>query len=191
MFKKMPIGRCTDLSRRLSMKFVQQITLVLTVLSGSVLAQSETKCDVAAFVADRHSGVNVRDGAGLNNKIVKTIPRDAGGTLVFIEGSKGEWLKISRAVSAKRVTVFSGVGWVHAPLLFVRTRGGGDDLVLYYRNPRTETEEIGSIRTGLDVVVMGCSGDWMKVLIPKRGTKGVTGWMPTGAWCGSPWEDCV
>lgn len=173
------------------MRFMQQLALLMMVLSASVLAQNETKCEIAAFVADPGSGVNVRKGANLRSSIVKTIPRDPGGTLVFIDGSKGEWLKISRAVNSKKANVFSGLGWVHAPLLFVKTRGDGDDLVLYYRNPRTETEEMGSIRTGLEVLVLGCSGDWIKVLIPQRGTEGIPAWMPNGAWCGSPWEDCI
>jgi hypothetical protein len=117
---------------------------------------------------------------------VKTIPRDPAGTLVFIEGSKGEWLKVSRAVNSKKTTVFSGVGWVHAPLLFVKTRGDGDDLVLYYRNPRTETEEMGSIRAGLEVLVQGCSGDGVKVLIPKRRTEGTPAWLPFGSFLQQP-----
>lgn len=157
---------------------------------GAAIAQKEESCDLAAYVADPHSGVNVRAAAGTDSRILKTIPRDPGGTLVFIDGSKGDWLKISRAVNSKKTHVFSGVGWVYAPLFFVKTRGDDDDLVMYYRNPRTETEELGSIRSDLDVLVQGCSGDWIKVLIPQRGTEGIPAWMPRGSFCGSPWEDC-
>jgi hypothetical protein len=162
----------------------------MMVFTISTVAQNEAKCDIAAFVADPASGVNVRARAGLSSKIIKTIPRDSGGTLVFIDGSKGDWMKISRAVNSKKTHVFSGVGWVHAPLFFVKTRGDGDDLVMYYRNPRTETEEMGRIRSGLEVLVQGCSGDWINVLIPQRGTEGFPAWLPHGSFCGSPWEDC-
>lgn len=166
------------------------ITLILVLCILAVSAQGKVSCELAAFVNDPSSGVNVRSGPGLNNRILKTIPRDQGGTLVLIAGASGDWLKISSAVNSNRVRVFSGTGWVHAPLLSVKTRGGGDETVPFYRNPRTETESIGSIRPELDVNVMGCSGDWIKVLIPQRGTEAIPAWLPFGSFCGSPWEDC-
>ncbi len=171
-------------------KYIGLFTLAILLSVGCVKAQSETECDIAAFVADPNSGVNVRSGDGIGNSVLKTIPRDPKGTLVFFKGSKGDWLKISRAVSSKRQTVFSGTGWVHAPLLAVKTRGTADELIMYYRNPRTETEELGSIRPGLEVLVQGCSEDWLRVLIPRRGTEGIKAWLPFGSFCGSPWEDC-
>ncbi len=164
--------------------------LVIFCVTAQAAAQRVELCDLAAYVADPLSGVNVRTGAGLSSKIVRTIPKDRAGTLIFVTGSKGDWLRISKAVNSKKTAVFEGSGWVYAPLLFVKTRGDGDDLVMYYRNPRTETEDMGSIRTGLEVLVQGCSGDWVKVLIPKRGTEGTPAWLPFGSFCGSPWEDC-
>lgn len=166
------------------------IGLTVSLTFGAGFPQSASKCDLAAFVPDPDSGVNVRSGAGTATSILQTIPRDPDGILVFFNRSKGHWLKISRAVDSKRRTVFSGTGWVYAPLLAVKTRGKEEDLVMYYRNPRTETEELGSIRPGLDVLVQGCSEDWIKVLIPKRGTEGLSAWLPHGSFCGSPWEHC-
>jgi uncharacterized protein YraI len=153
--------------------------------------QKETACEIAAFVADPSSGVNVRSGAGANNSVITTIPKDAGGTLIFIDGAKGDWLKISSAVNSKKTRVFSGTGWVHAPLFFVKTSSKNNALVNYYRTPNLRSEKLGSIRSELEVSLMGCSGDWVKVLIPMRGTEGIEGWLARGSWCGSPWEDCM
>lgn len=158
---------------------------------AAVKAQKEVSCEIAAFVANPASGVNVRSGSGLNHKILKTIPRDSGGTLIFIEGAKGDWLKISSAVNAKKTKVFSGVGWVHAPLLAIKTSSKNDDLIDYYETPDSRKEKLGNIRSGFDLNLLGCSGDWIKVSIPMRGTEGVEGWLPRGSWCGSPWEDCM
>ena len=83
------------------------------------------------------------------------------------------------------------VGGVYAPLLFVITRGNSSkDPVSYYRTPRRAAQEVGMIRGGLEVSVLGCSGVSIEVLIPRRGTEGVPAWMPRGSFCGSPWEDC-
>lgn len=166
------------------------LTVIFLTGPGLASAQALDRCDVAAFVTDPNSGVNVRADAGRKFGIVTTIPRDSRGTLVFISGSKDDWLMISRAVNSKKTTVFSGVGWVHAPLVSVKSSAAGDDLVLYYRRPRTETEAMGVVRSGLEVTVLGCSGDWIKILIPVRGTEGTPAWLPHGSYCGSPWEDC-
>lgn len=45
-------------------------------------------------------------GRGLNTKIVNTIPNEPLVTLVFTYGSKGEWLKLSRAVNSNETNAF-------------------------------------------------------------------------------------
>jgi hypothetical protein len=164
--------------------------------SGCVFGQRETACVSAAFVADPDRDVTIRSGAGPNHKTLETIPRDPDGTTVIIDGSKGDWLKISRAVNSRKTAVFDGTGWVHASLLSVKTRGKGNELVEYYGSAGTETEAVvvGNIRAGLEVILQGCSGVWVKVLVPAPGTEGKAGWLPHTSYCGSlwdDWEDCT
>jgi len=154
-------------------------------------AQSETDCDMAAFVANTDSGVRVRADADRNASVVGLLPANPGGTLVFITGARAGWLKVSSAIDATKTHVFSGTGWIHAPLLAVRTFSRDDSLVDYQAFPGRRSDVLGSLRAELDVNLLGCSGDWLKVAIPMRGDADMEGWLPRGAWCGSPWEDCM
>lgn len=85
--------------------------------------KNATTCQFAAFITDPTSGVFVRAGAGADNAVIKTIPEDSGGTLVFIEVARGDWLKISSAVNSTKTKVFSGKGWIYAPLVSVKLAG--------------------------------------------------------------------
>jgi hypothetical protein len=171
--------------------------IVLLVLSAGIFAQtpsekSVTACDVAAFVADTSSGVNIRQSSGTDKKILKTIPADSGGTLVFINGSRGKWLRITSAVNTKKEKIFEGTGWVYAPLLAVNLIGGEDDLVDFYEKPSTTPASDDSIRPAFNPFLMlGCSGDWIQLSVPVRGVEtGEPGWFPRGSYCGTPWGDC-
>jgi hypothetical protein len=158
---------------------------------STAAAQTEVACETAGFSADPMSRINVREGAGTGHRVIKTLPRDPGGTLVFINGARGDWVKISSAVNSKKTRIFSGTGWVHAPLLSTRTSSRNDDLIDYFLTPDRKSEKIGSIRSEFDLNLMGCSGSWVRVAVPLRGTDGVKAWLPRGSYCGSPWEDCM
>jgi uncharacterized protein YraI len=163
---------------------------------GCILGQKETNCAAAAFVADPSVSVDVRSGPGSDFKVLRKIPRDPAGTSVIIDGSKGVWIKISRAINSKKIAVFSGTGWVQASLLSVKTRGEGKELHAYYGSAGTETAAVvtGSLGAGLMVTLQGCSGVWVKALIPTPGTEKKIGWLPHTSYCGSlwdDWEDCM
>ena len=161
------------------------------------ISNGETKCELAAFVSDPASGVNIRSDAGTNFKVVKTIPADRAQTLVFIGGAKGDWLKITSAVNSKKTKVFSGTGWIHAPLLSVRLsgyEGFKSGKMKIYESPDRASPLLDYSSFGIDVPVETCQDDWFKVRLPVTGThlsgQKVFGWVTRGAFCGSPWEDC-
>lgn len=173
------------------MKVITLLLIALALLPHQALGQAETRCEIAAFVANPLSGVRVRSHADADSTVVGRLPPDPGGTLVFINGAKNGWMKVSSAINAAGTNVFNGAGWIHGPLLFVRANGPNDRLVRYHASPGDRDEFIGSIRAGLEVSLLGCTEDWVNVLIPVRGTDGTEGWLPRGAWCASPWEDCM
>lgn len=161
-------------------------------------AQTETACELAAFVSDPSSGVRVRAGAGTDERVLQTIPADKNGTLVFIAGSRGDWLKISSAVNSRRKKVFSGTGWIYAPLVSVRLagyEGFKSGKMKIYRTPDRAGETIDFTDFGITAEVYGCQGDWFKVRLPVTGTGTgdikLFGWVTAGSFCGSPWEDCM
>lgn len=164
---------------------------LLTLGVTSAAAQTEVSCETAGFSADPMSGINVREGAGTGHRVINTLSRDSGGTLVFINGAKGDWLKISSAVNSKKARIFVGIGWVYAPLLSTRTSSRNDELIEYFQAPDPKSEKLGSIRSEFELNLTGCSGSWVKVTVPLRGTDGVEAWLPRGSYCGSPWEDCM
>ncbi len=173
------------------MKVLLLIFSVFVLGAGFASGQKEIACATAALVADANTGVDVRSGAGANSKILKTIPPEAAGTTVIIDGSKGGWIKISRATNSRKIVVFSGIGWVRASQLLVKTRSESTDAVEFYGSAGTETEAVvaGTVRAGLDVILQGCSGVWLKVLLPEQGTDGRPGWLPHTSYCGSHWDD--
>jgi hypothetical protein len=173
------------------MKTFVLCSILLAACTTPALAQAETACEMAAFVANTDSGVRIRAEADLKAPIVGRLPANAGGTLVFIQGARNGWLKVTSAIDASKTRVFTGTGWIHAPLLAVRTFSRDDSLVDYHASPDRQSDALGSLRAELDVNLLGCSGDWVKVAVPMRGGADTEGWLPHGAWCGSPWEDCM
>jgi SH3-like domain-containing protein len=179
------------------MKRLYSVFLLAMLFSIPTPAQTETKCDLAAFVTDPASSVNVRSGPGKENRIVKTIQRDASRTMVHLSGVKGDWLKIEHAVNSKSEEVFSGAGWVFAPLLSI-TVGDADALkegrLKVYRSPSKSSETVPFSSFGIELPVRGCRADWVRVKLPATGTgvsgTSVFGWMPRGAYCGNPWVEC-
>lgn len=177
---------------------IKFLILLITALSAAAFGQNETDCELAAFVADPASGINIRADAGLEYGIVTKIPADENGTLVMIEGARGDWLKISSAINSKKTKVFSGTGWIYAPLVSVRLpgyEGFQQGKMKVYRSPNESSEKINYTSFGINAEVHGCQGDWFKVRLPVTGT-GVSGynlfgWVTSGGFCGSPWEDCM
>ncbi|HSK71316.1 MAG TPA: SH3 domain-containing protein [Pyrinomonadaceae bacterium] len=173
------------------MRFVLLILIFPLLSCISVFAQTETKCDVPAFVTDPSSGVNVRAGAGKDSKIVKTVPKDEGRTMFDVVGSKGDWLKVAYAVNSKNENVFSGTGWVHAPLLGVKEKLNKYKV---FESPTTKSKRIDIGLFEHILPLAGCKGEWVKVQLPVTGTDVSeikrTGWMPPGSHCGNPWMEC-
>ena len=159
---------------------------------------TEKKCDAAAFISNPRSGVNVRADAGTNFTILRTIPANRDNTMVFIEGSRGDWLKISSAINRRGTSLFKGTGWVYAPLLSVKLDGvqalTGNGLKIY-KAPRKNSDKISFTGSGVNARIQTCQGNWIKVQLPVTGT-GVSnlkafGWVTNGSFCGTPWGDCL
>lgn|SRR5690606_33623385 len=165
--------------------------LLLAAFAVPGLAQSATECDVAAFVANPYGTVEIHADADVSSPIVGKLPPSPGGTLVLLKGARKDWINVASAVDATRTRVFDGAGWIHAPQLAVRTIDPHDDLVPFHASPDRKSEILGSLRAELDVNLLACSDDWMKIVVPVRGGEDLEGWLPRGSWCGSPWEDCM
>lgn len=150
-------------------------------------------CDVADYLNDPDPrGTNVRSGPGNTFGVVGNLPsQNVEGVVVQISGSKGDWLRIVRAVEvggaeAER-TLFAGEGWVYGPLLGVDGVGwlaGGTPL---YREPAKR----GRVLTRIPAdgpgptVIRGCRGRWVYVEHRK-----VKGWAAPGTLCSNPLTNC-
>ena len=160
--------------------------------SSAIYAQKIDSCAVTAFVGDSAGSVTIRADAGTEYGIVGNIPRDESGTLVFIDGSRGDWLKIRSATNSDG-QVFDGTGWIYAPLLSVKLPNDVENLKVY-KSPGESSERINYTSFGISVEIHGCQDNWYKVRLPVTGT-GILdyklfGWLPPDAYCGSPWANC-
>ena len=167
------------------------LCFLLLALALAVNGQKENACDLAAFVSDPSSGVNVRSEPGTGAKILKTVPKDEDKTLFSIIGSKGDWVKVNYANDSKNKTVFKGVGWIHAPLLSVTEKRNKYKV---FKSPDLKSKRIDIGLLGHFLPIESCSGEWVKVSLPVTGTGvgdiKVFGWMPAGTYCGNPWIEC-
>jgi hypothetical protein len=163
------------------------------VLAPAAFAQAESKCDIIAFVTDPASGVNVRSGPGKDFSIVKTVPKDPGRTIFRVSASKGGWLKVTLAENSRAPAdkVFSGTGWVFAPVLSLTELR---DYYKVFEGPSRNSKRIDISLHDHILPLAGCKGGWVKVELPVTGTgvaeKKRTGWLPAGTWCGNPAYEC-
>lgn len=172
--------------------FRNLILAVIIFCSPAIYGQKAESCAVTAFVGDAASAVNIRANAGEEFGIAGKLPPDKSGTLVFVNGSKGDWLKISSAINSNG-RVFDGTGWIYAPLLSVKLPNEVENLKVY-KTPNESGERINYTSFGISVEIHGCQGNWYKARLPVTGT-GVSdlkifGWLPPDAYCGSPWANC-
>lgn len=157
---------------------------VFSAAPGGGGAQAVTPCDVRAYVNDPDPrGMNVRSGPGADFKVVGNLPnQQAEGVEVHITGSRGDWVRIDRAVEQGGETervFFRGEGWVYAPLLGVDGVGGleppGTPL---YRGPARSGRVLARLPVEGGAKVRGCRGRWTEVEY-----KGVRGWAPPDTLC--------
>lgn len=135
-------------------------------------------CDVFAYVTDKDpQGLNVRNGASINNKILGQIPINE---TVKIIATTGDWVQITDASDG-----FPGTGWVFVPKLGISTRGYGTNGVDLYASASPKSRKIGRIPSNVSVKLLGCRGDWARVEY-----QGVKGWLKKEDRCGAALTTC-
>lgn len=162
--------------------------------------QKTTVGNLTAFAVNPAGDINIRADAGKDFKVISNLPgNDSLGkpdaaensAIVAVSGAKGDWLKVTSVKDKNGEPFFIGEGWVFAPLLAVREKRDKYE-VFTLPNRKSKKIEIGLFDHILPL--HGCQGDWAKVRLPVTGT-GVgdivlTGWMPSGTFCGNPWAKC-
>lgn len=155
---------------------------------------NETRCEAAAFASNPRRGVNIRSGPGTSHRIVESIKSDPNNSLFMIDGASGDWLKVSDVIAQGGKNKFRGNGWVLARLLSVKLDGSdvasGGLRVFAHPGGR----RISYSGFGVNVPLVSCTGNWLKVRLPVTGTgvgnTSATGWVTSGSFCGTPWGDC-
>jgi uncharacterized protein YraI len=165
--------------------------------AGSVLTQRKagtarvSPCDAEAYVNDPDPrGMNVRSGPGSEYPVIGNLPnQDVDGIGVHLTGSRGDWVRIDRAVEQggyQERVLFKGEGWVFGPLLNVDGVGGLGDGSPLFREPVAKGRVL--IRVPVDgggATVRGCRGRWLYVE-----HKGVKGWAAPGTLCSNALTNC-
>lgn len=173
------------------MKYIYSVLFLTVLFPVHGASQTETKCEVSAFVADPKSGVNVRSGPGKDNRILKTVPKDEGRSYFNVIAVKGEWLKVDYAENSRNQKVLSENGWVFASLLAIREVR---ETYKVFESPNTKSKQIDVSLFDHILPLAGCKDRWIKVELPITGTgvlnKKLTGWLPPGSYCGIPWIGC-
>jgi hypothetical protein len=150
-------------------------------------------CNVEAYVNDPDPrGTNVRSGPGSAFRVVGNLPsQNVEGVVVNISGSKGDWLRIVRAVEVggaeEERTLFAGEGWVYGPLLGVNGVGWLEGGTPLYREPAKRGRVLTRVPADGEgpTVIRGCRGRWVYVEHRK-----VRGWAAPGTLCSNPLTTC-
>lgn len=143
-------------------------------------------CDVGAYVVDPDpKGLNVRDAPNVGGRVLAVIPRDEDGTVVHLSASgPNGWVQISRAEKIDGTVVFDKKGWVSGNMLGTETRGYGTNGVKL-RGEGKAGKVVGTIPPEMEVRVVGCAGDRVKVKY-----RNVVGWLDPDAQCPNPVTLC-
>jgi len=145
-----------------------------------VLAQAtkQQKCDISVYVTDKDpQGLNVRNGASSNNRILGKIP---GNETVQIVATSGSWAQIKNIGSG-----FKGTGWAYLPNLGISTRGYNTNGVNIYSSTNPTSRKLGKVPASTSVKLLGCQGQWAQVEY-----KGIKGWLARLDQCGAALTSC-
>lgn len=160
--------------------------------AGAQGAAGVVPCDAEAYVNDPDPrGMNVRSGPGNTQRVVGNLPnQNVEGIVVHIDGSKGDWVRISRATEVggeQERVLFKGEGWVYGPLLGVNGVGGLEGGTPLYRQPAKRGRVLTRIPADGEgpTFIRGCRGRWVYVEHRK-----VKGWAAPGTLCSNPLTTC-
>jgi SH3 domain-containing protein len=179
------------MKNRRHFKMVRFIPMML-LLASSVWAQSlpsnttvqdaKQVCKLKAYVIDPDpKGLNVRTRPDPKSPSIAVIPRDPDGTIVEIQGSDGLWLLISKAETIGKKQVFTGKGWVYAPMLGTETRAKAK----LYLEPDIKSHPVSTVDQEQEVIMQSCQGNWAKVKF-----KNYLGWLGSAYNCPNPVTTC-
>lgn len=153
--------------------------------SGAIKTE-KSLCSVRAYVIDKDpNGLNVREDAEPNAKIIGKIPFKKDGVIVdIIQTNFMDKVKINHAEAVDDDYVSNQEGWVAANLLGVSTTGyDGKGVKLYEAGKGTKVLTV--IPPETDVRVVSCDKDWVRVKY-----KNFTGWLDADSQCGNPVTNC-
>jgi uncharacterized protein YgiM (DUF1202 family) len=145
-----------------------------------VLAQAnkQQKCDIAAYINDKDpKGLNVRNGASPNNRVLGKIPSNE---TVKVIAASGNWAQINNAGSG-----FKGTGWVYLPMLGLSTRGYSTNGVDIYASANLKSKKVKRVPASTTVKLLGCQGQWAQVEY-----QGIKGWLAKPDQCAAALTSC-
>lgn len=137
-------------------------------------------CNTTVYPNDPDpKGTNIRkDANGKSAAITMIADSDS---QVDVTGSSGEWLRIRQVRSVDGTVTFKGEGWVHAPLMAVRTKG----VTTLRAAAESASAARGTVADDEQVSILGCRGEWLRVR-----HKLITGWILKASQCGNPVTTC-
>ena len=161
--------------------------------TASLGAQApDVACKVGAFVVDPDpQGLNVRAGPNRNAQVIGKLPARSTTINVTITAAMEPWVQIVDAeIAGDGKVVFKGPGWVYGPLLGVEAHssygaGGKRPPVKVYREANAKSPVVATLTPGLEVKLLGCSGQWAKIQHEKT-----TGWLDPASQCANQLTEC-
>lgn len=161
-------------------------------LAANAQKAPSVECNIAGYSIDKDpNGLNVRSGPGTKSKILARLKRfTSSGMEVYpemdIRGSRGSWLRITRATEGMDGTdLFMGTGWVHSSLMATSTSGYDRGYALMRSDRSPSSAVIGKIPSETEVGLRGCHGKW--ALVEYQGKRG---WLAPGDQCGTAATNC-
>lgn len=144
-------------------------------------AQTVTPCSIGAYVIDRDpNGLNVRAEPAAGARVLTRLHE---WDEVEVTGARGAWLRIRNATNDEG-PVWTGPGWVYAPMLGTSTTEHGP--VPLRREPRGTSPVVRRLRDGTQVTLLGCRGDWAHVRVGN-----LTGWLDRDSQCSLTRTTCA
>ena len=163
-----------------------------TISSGA--QAPDAGCKVEAFVLDPDpKGLNVRAGPNRDAQVIGNLPARSENINVTITAAMEPWVQIvNAAIAGDGKIIFKGPGWVFGPLLGVEAHssystgtGGKRVPVKVYKEANARSPVVSTLTPGLEVKILGCSGQWVKIQHEKA-----TGWLDPASQCAAQLTEC-
>lgn len=151
------------------------------------LAVPQNTCTATAYVGKVNAAaVTVHQGPSNDAPVIGTIPTQEP-VVVTVTGENAPWLSVTLGPESQGE--LAEPGWVQSARLAIQVHSPDprpDGTAPLYAAPETSAAKRAEVVTGTEVLLLGCSGGWLKV----QDLDNQSGWLAPEHQCSHPVSTC-